>query len=446
MKKIELVSCTQKDEQQFWKESALGQSILRTPQLSDIKQTLFFENTVGLSERYNSVIRKSDSDIVLFIHDDVWIDDFYLLEHIVAGLAHYDILGVAGATRITASQPSWFFLNDQFARNPHISGAVAHGAKPFGPISYYGPTDQECELIDGLFIAAALGSLKTKQVSFDSQFEFHFYDLDFCRTAKTKGLKIGTWPISVTHQSGGSFGSDSWKDGYRKYLEKWNQPMSQTPMHHNHNPDLLQIIPKHCSNLIEIGCSSGALAREVKKRQAFKQYHGIDIEPTYLHYAAEHCTSVESLDLDEAPPSFFDQHSDKDCWIFGDTLEHLKDPWRAMREIRRVIPQHGTVVACIPNVQHWSMIVRLAIGDFRYEDQGLMDKTHLRWFTRQTVLELFQDTGFEVSEGWPRIFNEPEREHFLPFIASLAEAAGCSAEVSLEDAKALQFVIRATPR
>jgi GT2 family glycosyltransferase len=63
--------------------------------------------------------------------------------------------------------------------------------------------------------------LAAKGLRFDTQFEFHCYDLDFCRQASQRGLRIGTWPIAVTHNSGGNFKSESFKRAARQYLAKW---------------------------------------------------------------------------------------------------------------------------------------------------------------------------------------------------------------------------------
>ena len=95
---------------------------------------------------------------------------------------------------------------------------------------------------------------------------------------------------------------------------------------------------------------------------------------------------------------------DTDCWIFGDAHKHLRYPWFILKCIRNYISQAGEVVACIQNAKHWSLQVRLSIGDFRYEENGLLDKTHLRWFTRQTIIELFDQKGFQIDVGLPRIF------------------------------------------
>lgn len=221
--------------------------------------------------------------------------------------------------------------------------------------------------------------------------------------------------------------------------------MDQTPIHDMHNPDLLELIPAGSQQLVEIGCSSGALAREFKKINPGCNYLGIDIDPAYTERARLSCDEVLAMNIDDAGDDFFAAQRQRDAWIFGDTLEHLKDPWRVLRKIREVIPAHGCVIACIPNMQHWTIQVQLSVGDLRYQDSGLLDRTHLRWFTRQTMLQMFADTGFALRAGKPRIFNEPARDRFLPLIGELAKAVGADPALAINDALPMQFVLRVAP-
>ncbi|MBU3588900.1 bifunctional 2-polyprenyl-6-hydroxyphenol methylase/3-demethylubiquinol 3-O-methyltransferase UbiG [Polynucleobacter sp. 80A-SIGWE] len=219
--------------------------------------------------------------------------------------------------------------------------------------------------------------------------------------------------------------------------------MEQTPIHDFHNPDLLRMIPENAKKLIEVGCSSGALAREFKKISPNADYFGIEIDPDYADLARRFCSSVSVLNIESADADFWESNSDRDCWIFGDTLEHLQNPWLLLKRIYEVIPSGGTVVACIPNAQHWSIQAKLSIGDFRYEDRGLMDKTHLRWFTRQTIIEMFDQAGFVIEEGAPRIFDEPQRDSFLPAIGEMARLSGADPQLAISDSLAYQYVVKA---
>lgn len=105
----------------------------------------------------------------------------------------------------------------------------------------------------------------------------------------------------------------------------------------------------------------------------------------------------------------------------------------------------GCAVLCVPNAQHWSVQARLCAGLLRYEDSGLLDRTHLRWFTRITLLETVRACGFRVEEGHPRIFDEPHRDRCLPHLRALAQAMGVDADQAVQDALPMQYVLRIVP-
>lgn len=223
--------------------------------------------------------------------------------------------------------------------------------------------------------------------------------------------------------------------------------MQQTPPHDQHNPDLLRIIPTDCKKIIEVGCSSGALAREYKKINPECDYYGVEIDASYCEMARVYCDRCACLDIELATQDFWETQSDRDCWVFGDTLEHLKNPEAVLQKIATLMATQkygpGYIAACIPNMQHWSIQARLNIGDLRYQSSGLLDRTHLRWFTRQTMIELFSNSGFDIISGIPRVFNEPLREKYLPLIGSLAKVSGYDPNQAINDSIPLQWVFLA---
>lgn len=220
--------------------------------------------------------------------------------------------------------------------------------------------------------------------------------------------------------------------------------MEQTPAHENHNPDLLALMPTTARRVVEVGCSSGALAREYKRSNPGCRYVGIEHVQKYAELARRHCDEVVDLDIESASDKAVSRF-ETDCWVFGDVLEHLRDPWALLRKIRAVIPADGHVVACIPNAQHWSVQARLSCGELRYEDMGLLDRTHLRWFTRITILEMFQQTGFTVAAARGRVFGEPHRDKIMPAIKAMAHALGADAQQAVIDATVFQYVVDAIP-
>ena len=224
MSDVIISSATRLPAERFWQESALGQSLRRLSFDAGLRATVAFENRQGLPRLYNQLIDTApEGSVLVFVHDDVWIEDTFFSQRVREGLQAFDAIGVAGNRRRVRNQPAWAFVNTQMTWDSpeHLSGSVAHGKMPFGAVSHFGPSPAECELLDGVLLAARRDVLIEHAIRFDERFDFHFYDLDFCRSMRAKDLKLGTWPIALTHQSGGSFGSPAWRAGCDLYLRKW---------------------------------------------------------------------------------------------------------------------------------------------------------------------------------------------------------------------------------
>ena len=222
--------------------------------------------------------------------------------------------------------------------------------------------------------------------------------------------------------------------------------MKQTPAHDIVNAELLSLVPPAARRIVEVGCMQGALARMVRQRSPSTEYIGIDIDPDYARVAAAHCTEAFACDIEKIEPARWDALFPSDCWIFGDCLEHLRDPWLLLRRIRTAIDPDGTLLACVPNAQHWSVQWRLASGNFRYEDSGLLDRTHIRWFTRMTLVEMFQGAGWRIEQGLTRnLAPAPQQEAILQAIRGFAVAGGFDPEQAAADAVPFQYVFKLRP-
>ena len=224
---IRFVCATRETKDSFFDKTSLGRtlSVFRFLGPIEIQTRIFFQNSEGLSAVYNTAIRESEKDpaILVFVHDDVCLCDFYWPDHIYNSLKHFDLVGLAGNKRRMPGQPSWAFIDGTFTWDAleNLSGVVGHGRGFPCAMSVYGPPAQEVKLLDGLMLFCRSDLLHEKGLMFDERFTFHFYDLDLCRQAEQKGIKMGTWPISAVHESDGSFGSESWLQGYKTYLDKW---------------------------------------------------------------------------------------------------------------------------------------------------------------------------------------------------------------------------------
>lgn len=215
---------------------------------------------------------------------------------------------------------------------------------------------------------------------------------------------------------------------------------AQTPLHHQPNRDLLQLMPA-VPRLVEAGCSSGALAAAYKAQHLHCRYTGIEIDPAYAEVARQHCDAVLVADLDALASLPVAEALRAECWVFGDCLEHLVDPWAVLRWVHAHQPDQGLICACIPNSQHWSLQARLSCGAWSYEASGLLDRTHLRFFTASTIPALFEQAGYRIRTWQERHVSAQPSVALLQSIGALAAAAGADADQARAASLPFQYLV-----
>lgn len=215
----------------------------------------------------------------------------------------------------------------------------------------------------------------------------------------------------------------------------------------NTNPDLLTRIPMSARHVLEVGCGAGSFGQAYLARNPSTRYIGVELSEDAARQAAGHLGHVITGDI-EQPQALvsLDQVRGSegfDTLIFGDVLEHLRDPWAVLSTLRSRMTDGGGCVACIPNVAHWSVIQQQLKGRWDYADSGLLDKTHLRFFTLETAIELFQKAGWTVLDAQPRNLWPEKTEAALKAFAPMAETLGIAPEKLRRDLSAFQWIIRA---
>lgn len=196
--------------------------------------------------------------------------------------------------------------------------------------------------------------------------------------------------------------------------------------------------------VIDFGCATGYFSQLLTKKGC--TVTGVEINPEAAKFAEQYCEQVIVADLDFVSVTAILPKQAFDVAVFGDVLEHLRNPWKVVSEIRQLLKPEGYVVASIPNIAHGAIRLALLQGRFDYMDLGLLDNTHLRFFTRKSVEELFEGAGYFVetiertklpvisASTWvPRI----DKNTFEPKIIEQIEQAA--------EADTFQFVIRAFP-
>jgi len=167
-------------------------------------------------------------------------------------------------------------------------------------------------------------------------------------------------------------------------------------------PDVQAHVPRSARSILDLGCSSGALGAALKRRQPVTV---VGVEPilAYASDAAERLDRVVAVDIESflrapAPPE-----APFDCLIAADVLEHLVDPWTVLSECANLLRQGGTAIISLPNVAYWHGLWRfIRDGRWPLDDQGVFDRTHLRWFTRDDALELLTQAGLRPLVVEPR--------------------------------------------
>lgn len=159
---------------------------------------------------------------------------------------------------------------------------------------------------------------------------------------------------------------------------------------------LLGRVPVH-AEVLDIGCWSGSIGKFlIEERSA--EVDGIEPDTRMAEIAALSYRRVIGTPVEEALAEGLAATSAAayDALIFFDVLEHLADPCAVLRECRGLLKAPGRGFISLPNVAHWSVRKELALGRWRYTESGLLDRTHLRFFTIETAWELLLDCGWEI--------------------------------------------------
>ncbi len=210
------------------------------------------------------------------------------------------------------------------------------------------------------------------------------------------------------------------------------------------NPDLLHLLPPDARLVVEIGCGAGALGAAYKRVNPTGRYLGVESHQPAAERAAGRLDRVVSGAADAVGPEQLGiERGSLDCLVYGEVLEHLADPWELVRRQAPWLRPGGMVLACLPNVQHWTVLVELLRGRWRYEDEGVLDRTHLRFFTLEGAQDLFSRAGLQVHDVRPRLLTGADFPRFQQLLGPVAQVLGVGAEQFAQQTAAVQYVVRA---
>lgn len=158
--------------------------------------------------------------------------------------------------------------------------------------------------------------------------------------------------------------------------------------------DLIEMLPRIDGRFLEVGCGGGATLDLLKQKGAVYTA-GIDISPESIQDAKNKgvdCALVANIEKDDLPYS----EKEFDCIILADVLEHLYDPWTTLKKLTRYLTDDGYVLLSLPNIKYYQILHRLIFHDeWRYEEAGILDVSHIRFFTLSEILRLLASADLQ---------------------------------------------------
>ncbi len=155
------------------------------------------------------------------------------------------------------------------------------------------------------------------------------------------------------------------------------------------------------NRVLEVGCGTGNTGEALKRLGKAAEVVGIEREPEAAQLAAGKLDRVLRMSVEEnalpLPLQYFD------CILAGDVLEHLQDPWAVVNRLHACLKPGGRFIASVPNIRNWRILRNLVLaGRWEYMPSGILDRTHLRFFTKRSLVALFDRAHFTVDQIIPR--------------------------------------------
>lgn len=251
----------------------------------------------------------------------------------------------------------------------------------------------------------------------------------------------------IYHFGSRSFGKDMAKyatllqTNALKFKEKWGFDIRYYCYERRNVASFISEDPNTPINVLEIGCGMGATLGYIKNTHPSANVYGIELTDSVVRLAQNYipniiCGNIEKIDLPYAEHSF-------DYIIFADVLEHLIDPDAVLCKVNKYLKPSGHVLASIPNLMHYSVILDLLKGNFTYQGSGILDRTHMRFYTLNEIHRMFNACGYSITEMDASLFETPLSDNDARLFEALIQLPGIA---PASDFHVYQYLISACPK
>lgn len=404
-------------------------------QQSDLKIILNKDN-MGYAKGNNQGVELATGETILFLNNDVVVTEGWLDSLIETLYANEDVAMAGPVTNNISGQQLVSVDYDQRTLEGIHGFATEYCKKKSGK------RKKVLRLVG--FAIACKKSVLDEIGLFDESFGIGNYeDDDLCLKALEKGYELYIAEDSFVHH----YGSITFKESKVNYAElirknqeilhkKWGFSVSYFNFP---RPEVVNMIPSNVKRVLEIGCGMGAMALELKDREHCEVV-GVEIDTDVARFARYNVDEIYSEDIETFDVASLGKF---DCIVCADVLEHLRDPWKAVEKLASVLECGGFMVISIPNVANIEVIQSLMQGDFTYKNAGILDKTHLRFFTRKTLPTLFPE-GVELKDIQSiRLNYSDTQKMFVEFLGRLGKKFELDTDMIETDILTYQFLMLA---
>ena len=387
----------------------------------------------GFSHAVNMGIRASEGEVLLFLHADVLLAP-HTAEDMLDALIENPMTGA-----VTAVAP-YTYMRAQFLPTKDYRSwaefvAVADEIRSGGGKPHPEILAEMIALMVRRDVVEEAGVL-------DEQYQMPtIAAYDYTIRMTRAGHAVVSLPtVYVHHEESGHGQERAEYEQLRKqdnliFCTKWGVSLDYS---FNTRVDVLSMADLSCEGLrvLEIGCACGATLRELGSRNPTARLYGVELNERAAEIAAPFA-QILSFDVERLNPADISERFD--CIIMGDVIEHLADPWKAMRNMWELLVPQGLVIASIPNVAHIRNVFNILRGFWSYQELGLLDRTHLRFFTKKEIIKLFEEAGFSIEDiKWWKVVSPSVIDELREELLSLKTIS-----VDPVDLDAYQYFVRA---